>query len=116
MLGRKSPWGEYLQHIIALEDLPIPAYWSKADRELLNGTSLEERIAEMDEGLQEEYDTTIVPFLTDSTISCPKEKLSFEVYKVPSLPPSFFFLPSTFFLFSPISLVPFPFQFSMKNN
>src|SRR3990167_7197031 len=103
MLGRKSPWGEYLQHIIALEDLPIPAYWSKADRELLNGTSLEERIAEMDEGLQEEYDTTIVPFLTDSTISCPKEKLSFEVYKVPSLPPSFFFLPSTFFLFSPIS-------------
>lgn len=79
--GRKSSWGEYLQHISQLEDLPTPASWSQADRELLKGTSLEERVAEMDEGLKEEFQDIIVPFLTDSSISCPQEKLSFEVYK-----------------------------------
>jgi hypothetical protein len=75
-------WAEYLDHLVQINELKTPAYWSAEDRSLLKNTSLHERAEALDETFQDEYEKIYKPFFSQSSLQCAPEKFTFELFKV----------------------------------
>lgn len=83
ILGTESKWMPYLKYISERQNLNIPAYWSENDRKLLDGTSLEDRISDLDQEMQEELEKLIAPFFGESALKLSDPKLlTFDLFKV----------------------------------
>lgn len=83
IVGKESKWLPYLKYVSERQNLNIPAYWSEEDRKYLDGTSLEERISDLDQEMHAELDKLIKPFFGESALKLSKpDLLSFDLFKV----------------------------------
>lgn len=80
--GQQSIWGTFLQFVAAKEPLYTPAYWTEEERKMLKGTSLSERIEDMDTELQGELEQLIAPFFQEQSLKLQNEELlTCDLYK-----------------------------------
>jgi len=80
--GKKSEWETFLRFVAAKEPLHTPAYWSADERNMLDGTSLSERVEDLDTELQGELDQLISPFFQEKTLKLQNQEiLTCDLYK-----------------------------------
>ena len=82
-VGKESKWSTYLKYLAERKPLNTPAYWSEDARKALSGTSLEERIEGLEEGMKEEFEKLISPFFSEVALKLNDQSmLNFDLFKV----------------------------------
>jgi len=80
--GKESTWSTYLQYLSERQNVSSPAFWDEDSCKQLEGTSLEDRIEDLDQHMHAEFEKLILPFFGEQALKLGDPKLlTFDLFK-----------------------------------